>query len=903
MSEQNHSLYSNSEFPPRERPSHREETPRRRRSRKSRKGHSGLRRVLKVLGTLALIGITTGALLCCFGAVYIKTVILPEAGLDLEEFFLGENSVMYYYDEDTGNYEELTTLATASSSIWVDEEIPDNLRKAAVAIEDQRFYTHNGVDWKRTAGAVFYMFTGQDIQGGSTITQQLIKNLTGEDQVTVKRKITEIFRALDVDSKYDKDVILTWYLNVIYLGQNYKGVGSASYGYFGKPVNELTLAECASLIAITNNPSMYSPYSDAVFTNEETGEKKTAVDLNKQRQELILSQMLKQGMISQEEHDEAVAQELVFARGENTPVDTEIYSWYEETVISDVRRDLKAEYGYTDDALDLLLSSGGLKIYTCVDPDIQAKVEAVYENRENLNYTSPSGKQQMQSAITVLDNETGNVVAIAGRVGEKTGNRWKNFATDTYRQPGSSIKPLSVYAPAIEMGKISPISVVDDYPYQLMGGSPWPTNSGAASYKGLTTIQQAVAQSVNTIAVRVLADYVTKEASFDFMESRFHIDLVDAREENGKILSDMDISPLALGGLTDGVNTRDMAEGYATFPNGGVYRESRTYTKVLNSRDEILLNNEVEEEQVLKDTTAYYMNEMLKGVVTGGTGTQVKLSGMTAAGKTGTTSENYDRWFVGYTPHYTAAVWTGYEYNEKMRTSGNPAAAMWKLVMQDIHEGLEDKGFDRPSGLVEVKCCKDSGLRASDYCQMDPRGGRVATAYVFQEDAPTEYCTVHTQETTESVWYCKDSPILDGEGNETGLYHIAGEYCPEESKIQMALPNYVREPVGGATAQDEKYLYTTVQAAGTCTVHTTPPEPEVPVEPENPDVPNYPWFPWYPGGTEEPEQPGEGGSTGGAEGTGGGGSGAGSGTGTQPGSGSGQPDPGEGGNTAHPTAP
>ena len=340
------------------------------------------RRILQVLGTLLLVGLCTGAILCCFAAVYIKTVIIPEAGaVDLSQFAVGENSVMYYMDQDTGNYRELVTLAAEENAEWVNyEDIPEDLINATVAIEDRRFWEHNGVDWKRTAAAILYMFTGQDIQGGSTITQQLIKNLTQYDDVTVKRKVIEIFRALQFDKDYTKETTLEWYLNFIWLGDRCRGVGAAAMNYFGKPVQELTLAECASLISITNNPTIYGPYSDAVFTNSETGEQKTARDKNKERQELVLWSMLDQGYITQEEYDEAVAQELVFDRaaGESTP--STIYSWYEEQVISDVKDDLKAQYGYSDEAVSLLLTRGGLSIYTCVDPDVQAQVEQIYRD-------------------------------------------------------------------------------------------------------------------------------------------------------------------------------------------------------------------------------------------------------------------------------------------------------------------------------------------------------------------------------------------------------------------------------------------------------------------------------------------------------------------------------------------
>ena len=834
-----HSLYENSEYPSRRQPS---QGGRERKNRKKCRG-SVTGTVFKVFGTLMLIGLCTAAILCCFAAVYIKTVIVPIADLSLDDFQLGENSVMYYQDKASGEYKELVTLQNVTSSIWVDyEEIPQDLRDAAVAIEDERFWTHPGVDWKRTARAVLDMFAGNDISGGSTITQQLIKNLTEEDETTVKRKVTEIVRALRFNQNYSKEDTLTWYLNVIPLGSGCEGVGSAAYEYFGKPVSELSLAECASLISITNNPSKYGPYSSARVATESTGELWTAKQWNKWRQEIVLSQMLKMEMITQEEYDEAVAEELVFVRGENEQAETEIYSWYEETVIADVKADLMEQYGISEDRAEQLLATGGLRIYTCLDPEIQAIAEKIYSNRSNLNYTSSDG-QLMQSSITIIDNATGDVAAIVGQFGEKTGNLWKNFANTTKRQPGSSLKPLSVYSPAIEMGLISPITIIDDYPYNDSNGTGWPLNSGGTRYKGLTPVSTALMNSVNTIAVRIVADIVTPQQSFDFVQSRYKIDLVEALQSGDQIKSDIDVAPMSMGGLTAGVSTRDMAEAFATFPNNGVYSYSRTYTRVEDSSGKVILEKESHKETVIKDTTAYYMNTMLSSVLDSGTGKGHDLSGMTAAGKTGTTSENYDRWFVGYTPYYTAAVWTGYEYNAKMKTSGNPALNLWEKVMEEIHAGLENKKFPVPSGLTSVKYCLDSGMLATEYCTLDPRGSRVASASVFADDAPDSACTIHSQENVVKV--CKDSPILDESETETGLYHLAGEFCPEESLVEVCLPNFEREPIGTAVAQDEMYRKAVVEAYGTCTTHLEHTETD-------PWFPWNPFEPWFPEG-EDPE--------------------------------------------------
>ena len=550
MSEQNQSLYENSNYPSRQTP-----TPQGGPEEPKKGGHPRLAMAGKVLGTLLLIGLCTGAIMCCFLAVYIKTVIFPYADLSLDDFQLGENSIMLYQDKKTGEYKELVTLLSTTKSTWVDhDDIPKNLINAAVAIEDERFWEHPGVDWKRTGKAVLDMFMGNSISGGSTITQQLIKNMTDYNETTVKRKITEMVRAIRFTKNYSKDETITWYLNIIPLGSGCEGVGSAAFEYFGKPVSELSLAECASLISITNNPSKYGPYSDARSKTKE-GELWDAKQWNKWRQELVLGKMLEVGSITQEEHDAAVAEELVFVRGEDEEPAKTVYSWYEETVISDLKRDLKEKLEWSDNRISQVLAQGGLRIYTCLDPEVQAVAEQIYTNRANLNYKSSQG-HPMQSSITIIDNTTGDVAAIVGQFGDKDRNLLKNYANTAQRQPGSSIKPLTVYAPGLEMGLISPISVIDDYPYKMEGKRPWPSNSGTTRYKGMTTVREGLVHSINTLAVRIVADKVTPEASFKFAEERFKLDLVDAmKSSNGTIMSDMAVAPLAMGGLTQGVST------------------------------------------------------------------------------------------------------------------------------------------------------------------------------------------------------------------------------------------------------------------------------------------------------------------------------------------------------------
>lgn len=796
----------------------RRQTPQAEPAPRRRKGRGG--RVLGGVGmvvlTLVLIGLTTGIFMLYNGASYLKNVIVPEANsFSLDNFDVSQSSTLLYYDGEKDSWEVMDNLFLEADSSWVSlDDIPENLVNATIAIEDKRFRTHSGVDWRRTLGAVKSMFTGSRIYGGSTITQQLIKNLTEEDEVTVKRKVVEIFRALAFEKKHSKEEILEWYLNVIYLGENCEGVGTAARAYFGKEVSQLDLAECASLIGITNNPSLYDPYLHA--------------DENKRRQETILEEMCKQGMISEAERDAAIAEELQFVGKSNGSqegkTDRNIRSWYEDEVISQVMRDLQSTYGYSAKAAKQVLYSGGLTVYTCLDPKVQAAVDEVYSNTENLPYTSKKG-QAMQSGITVVDNSTGAVVALSGGMGEKKANLLWSRATDTLRQPGSSIKPIAVYAPALEQGIITPYSVADDSPYMLLNGDPWPANSHR-SYAGRVSIDHAVTESLNTIAVRVLAQ-TGVEFSFDFLSQKLGItSLESGRTENGQTVSDYGLAQLALGGLTDGVSTYEMAGAYAAFPRGGSFVQPYVYTRVVDGEGNELLSNTGEGTEAMSQKTAYYINTMLERVITSGTGTAARFSGMTIAGKTGTTTSNYDRWFVGYSPYYTAAVWTGYDSSEKMSTNGNPAAVLWKGVMSRIHTDLpnEDFAFHSSVALSSGSYCADSGLIPTEYCSQDARGSRARTGSYVSGDGPTEYCTLHV-----GVQVCRDDPILDENGDPTGQYHLAGEHCPEDSVMTIGVMDYTREDAAASVSVgDSRYLKSWLEAQGTCTVHTAGWEPELP---------------------------------------------------------------------------
>ncbi|WP_455581765.1 transglycosylase domain-containing protein [Dysosmobacter sp.] len=829
-----------------------ERTPQSRRPRqhKSTKNRTG-RSVGFALGTLALIGVCTAVMIVGIFMTYVKTTLTPTLEVRAEDYTMNLSSRIYYQNKETEEWVEYQTLYGTENRIWVDyDKMPDALWEAAVAIEDHRFFEHQGVDWRRTAGAAVNMFIGmKNTFGGSTITQQLLKNMTGDDRGTVNRKVREIFRALEFEKNYTKEQILEMYLNTIYLGKGCYGVQTAANYYFGKDVSELSAAECACLIAITNNPYQYGPMSTLIVTRED-GSQVTARELNKERQEQILDRMAGGGdtgltYLTKEEAEAAKAEVLRFTDGTTSAEDlvaaasggVKINSWFVDQVFLDVANDLAEVKNISVEAAKQLIYNSGYNIYTTLDPEIQEIAESVYEDRGNLDVTSRSG-QKLQSGITIIDPYTGDIVAMVGAVGEKERNLGWNYATGR-RQVGSSVKPLTVYAPALDAGVITMASTFDNYPVRLLNGNPWPKNS-PNKYTGWTTLSTGVASSINTVAVQVV-EKLTIPASYAFATEKLGLNLV---------ADDMNTAALGLGGLTRGLSTVEMASAYATFADGGIYHEPRTYTKVTASDGiTVVLEKEGEEHVAMKETTAYFMNTLLQGVVSGGTGTSARFSGMSIAGKTGTTSENYDRYFVGYTPYYAAAVWTGYDNNEKISYSGNPAITMWKKVMQKVHENLPNKSFPTPeSGLTSVEVCADSGLLATDACRADIRGtARVRKVTVATGTAPTENCNLHTM-----VDYCTEGHCL------------AGEHCPAESVKQVGVLDYVREDYGETIkADDDAYLLVNLQkaiepqaptaenpagSAGGCPVHGSTQT----VDPENPGT-----NPENPGQTPEGGTPGE----------------------------------------------
>ena len=736
---------------------------------------NGWRKAGRIIGTLLLVFVVTLTIFSGIFMAYINSTMRGKVEVYLDEFETKVSTELYSQDPDTGEWVMYQTLYLNSENrIWTDlEDIPKYLQEAAIAIEDKRFEKHHGVDWKGTTRAIVYTLFGKNVQGGSTITQQLVKNVTGDNEVTVKRKITEIYRALELEKRYEKDEILEAYLNEVFFGQSCYGVVTASRMYFNKDVSDLTLAECASLMGITNNPSMYDPTLSS-WTREN----------NRERQLTILGAMLEQEKISQEEYDEAKAEDIVFSNGftisgkyvgsddtvtdqepeEPTTDDTESpadeeeptikgrYSWFTEAMIGDVADALVEKYGITDKVRDNgttytayeqawdMVHGKGYKIYTTQNPKYQKIAEDVCYDLSNIPYTSSytnsAGEQvedQLQIALTIVDPTNGYVVAMIGGAGEKQADRVWNWAVNA-RQCGSAIKPLSTYAPALDDGTINGASVIDDYP-MLLNGDVWPRNDNWR-YQGLMPLHLALRQSLNTCAVRTNLAYGV-DRSYEFLVNKLGF-------ENLTYTDSQQVGNMALGGFEKGVTTEEMAAGFATFVNEGVYTKPRTFVRVEDANGNVILENEAKSTVAMKNTTAALMNSLLQEASLQGTGYQAQFPGMHIAGKTGSTNSNKDRYFAGYTPYYSCAVWAGYEHNQRIVASGNPCAVIFQKVMKAIHEDLPDKDFFSCAGLTSVAVCADSGMLASENCALDVRGSRVYTALVAADNAPTSVCTMHT---------------------------------------------------------------------------------------------------------------------------------------------------------------
>lgn len=716
----------------------------------------------------------------------------------------------FVYDCEGNKLDEL--IAVNSNRIIVTQDkIPENLAHAFVAIEDERFYQHNGIDYKSLLRSAyqFVKTLGAETQGASTITQQLLKNTIFTDWTSegknyikkIKRKLQEQYLAIELTKTLSKDEILVRYMNTINLGQNTLGVEAAAQRYFGKSCSELTLSECAVIASITQNPSRYNPISHP--------------EENVKRRETCLTNMLDLEFITQAEYDEAMADnvyERIESHNINYLANSSSSTYFTDAVQKQVKEDLLAA-GYNETQAEFLLYSGGLRIMTTMDPKIQAIADAEVANPDNypadvkwlldyaLTITHADGTHtnyskemmteyfkenvdksfnliftsqdaaleaieqyrnslmqegddydenynltpQPQTALSIIEQETGYVRALVGGRGAKEGRLTFNRATDATRQPGSTFKVLASYAPALDSCGITLASVYIDAPFNYADGTPV-RNWYGESYKGPVTVRYAIEQSMNIIAVKTITQ-ITPKLSYDYLINFGFSTLTTGKVVGNQVLGDVN-QATALGGLTDGVTPLELTAAYATIANGGVYNTPKLYTQVLDADGNVILDNTGNEDsrRVLQESTAFLLTDAMVDVVTKGTGTSANFSGMAVAGKTGTTSNNVDVWFAGFTPYYTCATWVGYDNNVHMnsgRTAANEtniAKKLWHNIMEQIHAELPSQSFSVPTGVIQYSICKDSGKLANP--GVCPESS-IGTEYFAEGTIPTEICDVH----------------------------------------------------------------------------------------------------------------------------------------------------------------
>ena len=752
-------------------------------------------RVLFVSLIALCIGVT------CLGIGSFRGVIdnAPDVN-DIDIMPLGYATFLY---DDQGN--QIRKLAAPNSNrlpVTLDQ-IPEDLQQAVVAIEDERFYEHNGIDVKGILRAgVKAITTGDFSEGASTITQQLLKNnvftnWTSESTWLEKftRKFQEQYLAVQVEKKTDKNTILENYLNTINLGAGAYGVQAAARQYFDKDVWDLNLSECATLAGITQNPTRFNP-----IVNPEN---------NQKRRKEVLQHMLDQNYITKKQYKAALADDIYSriqaAQEKNSSTENTVYTYFEDELTDQIINDLMNIKGYTKTQATNLLYSGGLKVYTTQDSNIQTILDEEYADPSNypdevqyeldyaLTVTDPDGNQvnyskemlqlyfqnedpsfdllfdspeegqtyvdrykenilangskvvaervnfapQPQSSMSVIDQQTGYVKALIGGRGEKTASLTLNRATDTTRQPGSTFKIVSTYAPALNEKGMSLATTFEDEPYEYPDGSP--VNNATRSYNGTTTIRTAIQNSINVVAVKCL-EQVTPELGLQYLDNFGFTTLAHGTEAdtdaNGNVWSDANLAT-ALGGITRGVTNIELCASYAAIANGGTYIKPIYYTKILDHSGNVLIENTSAGRSVIKESTAYLLTSAMEDVVKKGTGTACQLDNMAVAGKTGTTEAYNDLWFVGYTPYYTCAVWSGYDNNEKLPDyARNFHKTLWKKVMTRIHEGLPEKDFTKPASVEKLSVCSETGLL--------PRAGcPVITEYFDVGTMPTEYCEEH----------------------------------------------------------------------------------------------------------------------------------------------------------------
>lgn len=767
----------------------------------------------------ALVGLVGGAVYA-----YIETA---QPITDEQLIAKASSRTTLIYDSKGNIIQKLTGKDNMDCEPVTDKEVPQYLKDAIISIEDERFYQHPGVDIQGVINAgigfVKSIITGssEGTRGGSTITQQVVKNITGNTTRSIKRKVQEAYAAVLLEKKLEKWQILELYMNLGYWGNSCTGVQSASKKYFGKPVSELSLAQCALLAGITKNPAKYNPFT-------EKGRQEA-----KKRQEVILGKMLELGKISQEEYEQAIDEDLKYALNTGSRQATSVQSYFVDQVIVDVRNALMEEMNISATMANYMIYGGGLEIYTTMDPKVQADMDSVFMDDTYFPLVNETAKRQMehpQAAMAIIDIQNGHVKALYGGYGKKEASNTLNRASSSLmkRQPGSTAKPIVVYGPAIDLKVVTAATVVDDRAVYMLGERDperaYPTNYNNR-YDGLTTIRNAIKNSVNVVAAIVWRDMLGADNSIEYLKK------VGINREKEKYIS------LALGGWEQGINPLQLAASYVPFANEGIYYEPTTFTLVKDSNGKVLIDRTSKKATIVySKETAFIMTELLKEVTKGrnspypypGTSASTvneQIIGMPVATKTGTTQSNIDKWLVGYTPYYAAAVWYGYD-----NSGGEPipvkteemyqAHKIWAAVMQKVHEDLPKKDFNEmPDDIVVKEICIYSGKIATDLCRHDQRGNATIKEYFIKGTEPRDddICTVHIQ-----ARVCTESK------DTMGRNLLAGPYCPEgnvETKVFIQRdPPYMPQKPNEKAPRDVVYE---LPAGEYCTVHGAPQIPDL----------------------------------------------------------------------------
>ncbi len=692
-----------------------------------------MKRVIIVCSSIILIF----ALLFSIGLGVIKIYADKNVNYELDEQLFAaaksSNTVSYLAYGKQGKLTEVCKSSSGGRKTWVPiGEVSKYIKGGFISAEDREFYSHSGVNFRRTFGAIInYFIRVKPSFGASTITQQVVKNISGDNEYTLSRKFNEIMRALRLDATKSKDEIFEVYLNIVPMSGNICGVREASLVYFGKEPSELTLAESATIVGITNSPGKYNPFKYP--------------DACKEKRNNILYAMLDTGNITDKEYEDAIKEELVL----NQSVQSGSTSWFIETAEEEILADLREKYSITKKAATMLLYSGTQVILT-MNPDVQNVLEEYFKNEHNLPEEVANG---LEMGMVICDSKNGDLVGIIGGVGEKQGDKMLNHATELHA-PGSTLKPLALYAPLIDRGEIMWSTTFEDVPtsYIEQNGEsvPYPKNSPHV-YEGWINISEAIRRSKNTVAVQ-LYDILGAESIYNNLVNDFGMETVykDIKTTDGRTITDMAPSPLALGQLSYGISLRKLTESYTVFPTQGTLYSNRSYYGVFDSSGKVLIDKGKFAKRIFSEDSTQIMNMLLSGVIEDGTAKNIMLKNIVdTAGKTGTSGADRDRLFVGYTPYYTAGIWCG--YSGKMQSIENISKShlkVWDEVMTKVHEksvlGFEENAESfRIDRVKKVLYCKESG-EIAEYGCIDSETTDIG--YFKIEEEPREYCKYHIYE-------------------------------------------------------------------------------------------------------------------------------------------------------------